>query len=429
MHTLFPIPARHRGFTLIELLVVIAIIAILAAILFPVFGKAREKARQAQCTSNQKQIALAFQLYSQENEEKLPLAFNTDANSNGQYDTGDTLAWLDAINMPAGGKMMRCPSREKNAAFISDYGYNSALSGLTLADIANPSGVILTIDSEKPAGTFCGTAPHNGKLIASYADGHVELTSDRGPWLSALQIGFNGATDVTPNGAFAYANPTKTVWGGANWQTLNTVPGMTDSTKATTVIGTYQQYFAFAPTGAALSLNKQSTVSVGLWLRINGSYVTPDNIIDNAMSNNLGGWRIKYTAAGVVTAYAFYGRSAAAASADNATAPVNVNEWHHFLVVWDFRGNWSITKFYVDGKQIICPLASPFGGFPDGGWHNGAWIVPAEGIGAYSGALGVGPRNQGHTATLSSDSFSIYDLRVYHRLLNQDEITTLVQQH
>jgi len=53
----------RRGFTLIELLVVIAIIAILAAILFPVFARAREKARQASCESNLKQIALALHNY------------------------------------------------------------------------------------------------------------------------------------------------------------------------------------------------------------------------------------------------------------------------------------------------------------------------------------------------------------------------------
>jgi prepilin-type N-terminal cleavage/methylation domain-containing protein len=58
--------SRRRGFTLIELLVVIAIIAILAAILFPVFAKAREKARGASCISNLKQLCLAAQMYSQD---------------------------------------------------------------------------------------------------------------------------------------------------------------------------------------------------------------------------------------------------------------------------------------------------------------------------------------------------------------------------
>ena len=75
-----PIPAR-RGFTLIELLVVIAIIAILAAILFPVFAKAREKARQISCASNLKQIGIATMQYVQDNDETYyPHRFNCDAN-------------------------------------------------------------------------------------------------------------------------------------------------------------------------------------------------------------------------------------------------------------------------------------------------------------------------------------------------------------
>jgi len=59
----------HRGFTLIELLVVIAIIAILAAILFPVFAQAREKARTISCLSNTKQIGLACMMYVQDYDE------------------------------------------------------------------------------------------------------------------------------------------------------------------------------------------------------------------------------------------------------------------------------------------------------------------------------------------------------------------------
>jgi prepilin-type N-terminal cleavage/methylation domain-containing protein/prepilin-type processing-associated H-X9-DG protein len=73
---------RSRGFTLIELLVVIAIIAILAAILFPVFAQARAKARQTSCTSNMKQASLAVLMYVQDYDETLPIgAYNPDPNA------------------------------------------------------------------------------------------------------------------------------------------------------------------------------------------------------------------------------------------------------------------------------------------------------------------------------------------------------------
>src|ERR1043165_8351356 len=75
---------KHRGFTLIELLVVIAIIAILAAILFPVFAQARSKARQASCISNMKQIACGLMMYAQDYDEVLP--GNSTLNTNGVTD-------------------------------------------------------------------------------------------------------------------------------------------------------------------------------------------------------------------------------------------------------------------------------------------------------------------------------------------------------
>jgi len=75
-----------KGFTLIELLVVIAIIAILAAILFPVFAKARDKARQTTCLSNVKQITLACLMYADDNDETLPIGFL------GSYDVDQDMA-------------------------------------------------------------------------------------------------------------------------------------------------------------------------------------------------------------------------------------------------------------------------------------------------------------------------------------------------
>jgi prepilin-type N-terminal cleavage/methylation domain-containing protein/prepilin-type processing-associated H-X9-DG protein len=86
---------HNRGFTLIELLVVIAIIAILAAILFPVFAKAREKARQATCESNLKQIGNAMLMYSEDNDEKLVSAWSGTI----WYSEAGTSAykWMDCI--------------------------------------------------------------------------------------------------------------------------------------------------------------------------------------------------------------------------------------------------------------------------------------------------------------------------------------------
>ncbi|MGC4043838.1 MAG: DUF1559 domain-containing protein [Armatimonas sp.] len=91
----------HRAFTLIELLVVIAIIAILAAILFPVFAQAREKARQTSCLSNSKQMGLSILMYVQDYDETFPMGVPDDWNN----------AWPVAVQPYCKNlQMFRCPS-------------------------------------------------------------------------------------------------------------------------------------------------------------------------------------------------------------------------------------------------------------------------------------------------------------------------------
>ncbi len=87
---------RSRGFTLIELLVVIAIIAILAAILFPVFAKAREKARQTSCLSNFRQTTVAHLSYAQDYDERF-VSYNENPANNPDLG-GVYLGWPDKVN-------------------------------------------------------------------------------------------------------------------------------------------------------------------------------------------------------------------------------------------------------------------------------------------------------------------------------------------
>jgi prepilin-type N-terminal cleavage/methylation domain-containing protein/prepilin-type processing-associated H-X9-DG protein len=164
---------KQRGFTLIELLVVIAIIAILAAILFPVFAKAREKARQAVCLSNMKQLALAVMSYVQDYNETFPQT----------YIENPPGIWIMAFPdfLVFGGTRCRtlldpyiknadiwfCPNAVKvpwwvnsypKPTLLASYGYNGILGCTSnpkgdagtrkLATIDNPSGTALAADSQ-----------------------------------------------------------------------------------------------------------------------------------------------------------------------------------------------------------------------------------------------------------------------------------------
>ncbi|MGD9494747.1 MAG: prepilin-type N-terminal cleavage/methylation domain-containing protein, partial [Armatimonadota bacterium] len=105
----------RRGFTLIELLVVIAIIAILAAILFPVFAKAREKARQATCQSHEKQIGTALMMYVQDYDEMMPgfkhylVPGNAETRVEGWYDVLEPYTRNEQIG--------ECPSYSYTATY------------------------------------------------------------------------------------------------------------------------------------------------------------------------------------------------------------------------------------------------------------------------------------------------------------------------
>ncbi len=206
-----------KGFTLIELLVVIAIIALLAAILFPVFARARENARKSSCQNNLKQIGLGILQYTQDYDETFPLTGNA-AN----------LCGFEAIQpYIKSSQAMQCPSESTGpttnplAVGYSDYFYNrdlgvtgaptkqSALLKTTLTILAGDSlaGASAnrtggcTLDTTTGTGTACGAAGlarmpafnrHLEGVNLAFTDGHVK-------WAKLPQIPTTACYTGDPN--------------------------------------------------------------------------------------------------------------------------------------------------------------------------------------------------------------------------------------
>jgi len=219
---------RRRGFTLIELLVVIAIIAILAAILFPVFARARENARRASCQSNLKQIGLGFAQYVQDYDGTFPMqAYDA---ASGATD-GSTGSWPYLLQpYIKSSQVFRCPSDSRNIG--GSYISNNYFQRLNEAALQSASTTLLVTEGDlnsassnyDPMNASHGLNAdysiynqyyrinlashklprHLGTAVSLWADGHVKSTkpidcANATDCVNRLEAAFPYTTAVNPS--------------------------------------------------------------------------------------------------------------------------------------------------------------------------------------------------------------------------------------
>lgn len=194
----------NRGFTLIELLVVIAIIAILAAILFPVFAQAREKARQTACLSNSKQLGLAFMQYASDYDGTWPCGRFTTSSSGSVFPNG--IGWAQQVYPHIkNADLFRCPSDDTNVPsgapnnVVMSYAMNANLALISDSDLNKPATTVALVEVSGNDGYVASSTPLDNRAPAGSGPQDVSGGSAGGLARGSYRVGEIGFPTLRPS--------------------------------------------------------------------------------------------------------------------------------------------------------------------------------------------------------------------------------------